>query len=60
MLAKKTYTDMDCGIVSEKGLIFKEKIIPEGYGFGVAVLVGYAANDGGTPHEINMSKIKYV
>ena len=54
-----------CGLAAlpfgtEKGEIFKEKIIPEGYEFGVAVLVGYAANDGGTPHEIDLSKIKYI
>lgn len=45
---------------TEKGEIFKEKIIPEGYEFGVAILVGYAADDEGMPHEVDMSKIKYI
>lgn len=54
-----------CGLAglpygTEKGQLFKEKIIPEGYEFGVAVLVGYAANDEGIPHEVDMSKIKYI
>lgn len=54
-----------CGLAglaygTEKGEIFKEKIIPEGYEFGVAVLVGYAARDEGTPHEVDLSKIKYI
>lgn len=54
-----------CGLAAlpfatDKGEIYKEKIIPEGYEFGVAVLVGYAADDKGTPHEPNMTKIKYV
>ena len=54
-----------CGLAAlsfktEKGESFKNKIIPEGYEFGVAVLVGYAANDMGTPHEVDMSKIKYI
>lgn len=54
-----------CGLAglpyeTEKGEIFKEKIIPEGYEFGVAVLVGYAAKEEGTPHQVDMSKIKYI
>lgn len=43
-----------------KGDIFKEKIeFPQGYEFGVAVLVGYAKSTG-TPHEPDISKIRYV
>lgn len=54
-----------CGLAglsfeTEKGEIFKEKIIPQGYEFGVAVLVGYALDDNGTPHEVDMSKISYI
>lgn len=54
-----------CGLAglsftTEKGEIFKEKLIPNGYEFGVAILVGYAVNDEGIPHEADLSKIKYV
>lgn len=54
-----------CGLAglvfaTEKGNIYKEKLIPEGYEFGVAVLVGYAANDQGTPHEMDLKKIRYI
>lgn len=54
-----------CGLAglsfeTEKGEIFKEKIIPQGYEFGVAVLVGYASDENGTPHQADMSKISYI
>lgn len=54
-----------CGLArlaftTEKGETFKEKIIPEGYEFGMSILVGYAANSKGTPHEVDLSKIKYI
>ena len=54
-----------CGLAglpfgTEKGEIFKEKIIPEGYEFGVAVLIGYAAEKEGAPHETDMAKISYI
>jgi len=54
-----------CGLMrlvfdTPKGKHFKEKIIPEGYEFGMSVLVGYATNESGTPHEPDMSKIKYI
>lgn len=54
-----------CGLAgltykTEKGEDFKEKIIPEGYEFGVAVLVGYATEKEGTAHEVDMSKIIYI
>lgn len=39
---------------------YKEKLIPEGYEFGVALLVGYAVDKDETPHEPNLSKIIYV
>lgn len=44
---------------TEKGAEFKKKIIPEGYEFGIAVLVGHAACEG-TPHEPDMAKIHYI
>lgn len=46
--------------MTEKGEEFKAKLIPEGYEFGMSVLVGYAVNPEGTPHEPDMSKIKYI
>ena len=54
-----------CGLAglvfaTENGKMYKEKLIPEGYEFGVAVLVGYAANDQGTPHEMDLKKIQYI
>lgn len=42
-----------------EGQAFKDKIGFKGLEFGVAVLVGYAKTEG-TPHEIDMSKIRYV
>ena len=54
-----------CGLATllindECGAPYKEKLIPEGYEFGVALLAGYAANEGGVPHEPDMSKIIYI
>lgn len=54
-----------CGLMrlvfdTPKGENFKAKIIPEGYEFGMSVLVGYATNAEGTPHEPDVSKIKYI
>ncbi|MDR2932638.1 MAG: nitroreductase family protein [Oscillospiraceae bacterium] len=44
----------------EKEAYFKEKMkFPQGFGFGCAVLVGHAAQDG-TPHEPDMSKVSYI
>ena len=49
------------GIINdEAGLKFKEQLIPEGYEFGVALLVGYPTNPEGTPHEPDLSKIVYI
>ena len=47
-------------INDEIGLKYKDKLIPEGYEFGVALLVGYPTNPEGTPHEPDLSKIIYV
>ncbi len=53
-----------CGLArlifdTEKGDEYKKKLIPEGYEFGMSVLVGYATGEG-TPHEVDMSKISYI
>lgn len=45
---------------TEKGDVFRDKIIPEGYEFGIGVLVGYATKKKGTPHTADLSKIKYI
>ena len=47
-------------INDEIGAAYKDKLIPEGYEFGVALLVGYPTNPNGTPHEPDLSKIVYV
>lgn len=55
-----------CGMMrmvfdTPKGEAFREKLIPEGYEFGMSLLVGYAADAGkGNPHEPDMSKIVYI
>lgn len=54
-----------CGLArlsfqTEKGETYREKLIPEGYEFGVAVLVGYPINADGKPHEVDLSKITYI
>lgn len=54
-----------CGLAAmafatEKGEMYKERIIPEGYEFGMAILVGYAAGNEGIPHEADSSKIRYI
>ena len=54
-----------CGLASliindEIGKQYKDKLIPQGYEFGVALLVGYAVDSEGTPHEPDLSKIIYV
>lgn len=54
-----------CGLMrlafdTPQGESFKAKIIPEGYEFGMSVLVGYATDNEGTPHEPDVSKIKYI
>jgi len=54
-----------CGLArlifdTEKGEEYKNKILPEGYEFGMSVLVGYATEENGTPHEPDMTKIRYM
>lgn len=55
-----------CGMMrmvfdTPKGELFREKLIPEGYEFGMSLLVGYPADAGmGKPHEPDMRKIVYV
>lgn len=45
---------------TEKAAEYKEVLIPEGYEFGVAVLVGVATEGNGTPHEPDTAKIRYI
>ena len=47
-------------INDEIGAKYKEMLIPEGYEFGVALLVGYPTVPNGTPHEPDTSKIIYI
>lgn len=54
-----------CGLArlifdTEKGEEYKKMIIPEGYEFGMSVLVGYATDNKGKQHEVDMSKISYI
>ena len=44
----------------EKAAEYKAKLIPEGYEFGMSVLVGKAVDPDGTPHEPDMDKIVYI
>ena len=55
-----------CGMIrftfaGAKGPEFKKRLgFPEGYEDGIAVLLGYAANPGGQPHQPDLSKISFV
>ena len=55
-----------CGLAAfsfagDKGAEFKERLgFPAGYEIGIAVLLGYAANHGGKPHEPDLTKISVV
>lgn len=54
-----------CGMMrmvfsAENGAKYKEILIPEGYEFGMSVLVGYATEQNGTPHEPDTAKIRYI
>jgi len=55
-----------CGLaalsfVGDKNDHFKQRLgFPAGYGIGIAVLLGYAANTGGKPHEPDFSKITVI
>jgi len=55
-----------CGLAAfsfadDKNAEFKRLLnFPEGYEIGIAVLLGYAANPGGKPHEPDLSKITVI
>jgi nitroreductase len=55
-----------CGLTAfsfagEKGAEFKKRLdFPEGYEIGIAVLLGYAKNPGGKPHEPDLNKITWI
>ena len=55
-----------CGLAAfsfagQKNAEFKKRLgFPEGYEIGIAVLLGYAANPGGKPHEPDLSKITVI
>lgn len=55
-----------CGLAAfsfagEKGAEFKRRLgFPDGYEIGIAVLLGYAANPGGAPHEPDLGKITVI
>lgn len=55
-----------CGLVAfsfagEKGAEFKQRLgFSAGYEIGIAVLLGYAANPGGKPHDQDLSKITVI
>lgn len=45
----------------EKTAYFSQKLgFPEGFKFGIVVLIGHAALEGGTPHAIDKSKLSIV
>ena len=54
-----------CGVAGfafeeDKGAKFKEKLeLPDGYEIGIAILLGYAAEQG-EPHEPDLRKIKFI
>ena len=55
-----------CGFIAfsftgDKNAGFKRRLgFPEGYGIGIAVLLGYAKEPGGKPHEPDLSKISFI
>lgn len=55
-----------CGLAKfsfagEQGESFKKRLkFPAGYNLGIAVLLGYAENPGGTPHMPDMDKILWI
>lgn len=55
-----------CGLAAfsfagDRGAEFKRRLsFPEGYEIGIAILLGYAANPGGKPHELDLSKITVI
>ncbi len=63
----KLYYNAPCMIVIPikeavpKGAHFKERLgFPEGYEIDIAVLLGFAENPGGKPHELDMDKLSFV
>ena len=55
-----------CGVAAfsfagDKSAEFKRLLdFPQGYEIGISVLLGYAANPGGKPHQPNLSKISVI
>ncbi|MDR3270273.1 MAG: nitroreductase family protein [Peptococcaceae bacterium] len=55
-----------CGLsgfsfAGDKRVEFKRRLgFPDGYEIGIAVLLGYAVNSGGKPHEPDVAKISYI
>ena len=55
-----------CGLAAfsfagEKGSEFKKRLgFPKGYEIGIAVLLGYAENAGGKPHDPDLNKITWI
>ena len=43
-----------------KNEVYREKLLPKEYEFGISVLVGYPAAHSGTAHEVNLDKIRYI
>jgi nitroreductase len=65
MALAATSLGLNSCIVAMPGVAFqnedlKAKYIPQGFDFTIALLLGYAANPGGTPHEPDFSKIIYM
>ncbi len=54
-----------CGMAAvllndQAGAKYRDMLVPHGYEFGIALLVGHPTNAHGTPHEPDLSKIVYV
>lgn len=50
-----------CSFMGERNDEFKNRLgFPAGYEIGLAILLGYAANQGGQPHEPDLSKISFI
>jgi len=48
-------------LAGEREAEFSKRLgIPDGYGFGTSVLLGYATEPGGKPHVPDLAKISYV
>ncbi|MCL2737045.1 MAG: nitroreductase family protein [Propionibacteriaceae bacterium] len=60
-----TSLGLDTCVAAMPGLAFEDpelraQYMPEGFDFAIAVLMGYAATPGRTPHEPDVTKIRYV